>query len=183
MLAIPSASDGSADGSHAHTCARAHTRTHAHTHTHTRAHTRRALCSKLENFSALRRGDGAGQAVELLNPATAEFEVCRTTLLPAALKTLGSNKDAPLPVKLFECSDVILIDGSQEVRTMARACGAFAHTLFCTRCDATRFTPQHRTQSHTVTHTHAQYTPQAGTRSERRLVAVAVRTHMRIPEH
>lgn len=38
-------------------------------------------------------------------------QVCRTTLLPAALKTLGANKDAPLPIKLFEVSDVILPGG------------------------------------------------------------------------
>ena len=29
-------------------------------------------------------------------------QVCRTTLLSAALKTLGANKDVPLPIKLFE---------------------------------------------------------------------------------
>lgn len=31
----------------------------------------------------------------------------------ALLKTLGHNKDAPLPLKLFEISDVILIDKSR----------------------------------------------------------------------
>ncbi len=50
--------------------------------------------------------------MEIGNPATLEFEVCRTTLLPAALKTLGANKDAPLPIKLFEVSDVILPDST-----------------------------------------------------------------------
>ncbi len=36
----------------------------------------RALCSKAENSSALRRGEGApGDAVEIGNPATLEFEV------------------------------------------------------------------------------------------------------------
>eukprot|EP00199_Chlamydomonas_sp_CCMP681_P001430 CAMPEP_0119113428 /NCGR_PEP_ID=MMETSP1180-20130426/43881_1 /TAXON_ID=3052 ORGANISM="Chlamydomonas cf sp, Strain CCMP681" /NCGR_SAMPLE_ID=MMETSP1180 /ASSEMBLY_ACC=CAM_ASM_000741 /LENGTH=613 /DNA_ID=CAMNT_0007101485 /DNA_START=181 /DNA_END=2022 /DNA_ORIENTATION=+ len=75
-----------------------------------------ALCSKAENFTFLRRGPGApGEAVEIGNPATAEFEVCRTTLLPAALKTLGANKDAPLPIKLFEVSDVVLPDASKAV--------------------------------------------------------------------
>lgn len=72
-----------------------------------------ALCSKAENFAHLRRPEG--DAVEIGNPATAEFEVCRTTLLPAALKTLGANKDAPLPIKLFEVSDVVLVDGAKDV--------------------------------------------------------------------
>lgn len=31
-----------------------------------------------------------------------------------ALKTLGANKDAPLPVRLFEASDVILLDERSE---------------------------------------------------------------------
>ena len=31
-----------------------------------------------------------------------------------ALKTLGANKDAPLPVRLFEASDVILLDDRSE---------------------------------------------------------------------
>ena len=62
----------------------------------------RALCSKAENFDFLRRADDGNTAVEVGNPATFEFEVCRSTLLPSALKTLGANKDAALPVKLFE---------------------------------------------------------------------------------
>lgn len=53
--------------------------------------------------------------MDLSNPATADFEVCRTNLLASALKTLGANKDTPLPVRLFEISDVVLIDGSKEV--------------------------------------------------------------------
>jgi phenylalanyl-tRNA synthetase beta chain len=49
----------------------------------------------------MRQPEDSG-AVAIGNPATAEFEVCRTTLLPSALKTLGANKEQPLPIKLFE---------------------------------------------------------------------------------
>ena len=42
-------------------------------------------------------------------------QVCRTTLLPGALKTLGANKENALPIKLFEISDVILLSSSKEV--------------------------------------------------------------------
>lgn len=42
--------------------------------------------------------------------ASGTVQVARTSLLPSALKTLASNKDAPLPLRLFEVSDVILLD-------------------------------------------------------------------------
>lgn len=48
-----------------------------------------ALCSRKEIFDDIRRKDD-GSAVSIGNPATAEFEVCRTTLLPGMLKTLGA---------------------------------------------------------------------------------------------
>jgi hypothetical protein len=164
-----------------------------------------ALCSRAENFAHVGRRDDGATAVSISNPATAEFEVCRTSLLPGgeraiplqlarcrarvahsaseyaarrrmpccpswlalclalcramdvshslgsrqqpllqpltegfssyeiftitmgdacplrgwcagpgALKTLGANKDAPLPIKLFEVSDVILLDEAAE---------------------------------------------------------------------
>jgi phenylalanyl-tRNA synthetase beta chain len=57
---------------------------------------------------------GAG-AVAVGNPQTAEFEVCRTTLLPSALKTISANKHEPLPIRLFEISDVVLPDASKDV--------------------------------------------------------------------
>ena len=134
--------------------------------------------------AAVQHDDG-DTAVCIGNPATAEFEVCRTSLLPGALKTLGgrggisarmgiadgsteartwractpalllalpalatsllatpptqcccdscvragSNRDAPLPVKLFEVSDVILLTGS-------KGCGAAnCRRLVAVLCD------------------------------------------------
>eukprot|EP00892_Ulva_mutabilis_P000903 jgi/Ulvmu1/10813/UM069_0049.1 len=72
-----------------------------------------ALCSHAENFANLRREDDG--AVRLSNPATVEFQVARTKLLPSALKTLAANRDAPLPVQLFEISDVVLLDPAKDV--------------------------------------------------------------------
>ena len=46
-----------------------------------------ALCSHAENFSHLQHQDDGASAVSLSNPATAEFEVCRTSLLPGASHT------------------------------------------------------------------------------------------------
>ena len=44
-----------------------------------------ALCSRAENYNNLRRPDDGASAVAIGNPATAEFQVCRTTLLAGAL--------------------------------------------------------------------------------------------------
>lgn len=51
-------------------------------------------------------------AVHISNPKTLEFQVCRTTLLPGLLKTIAANKKMPLPIKVFEISDVVLKDDS-----------------------------------------------------------------------
>lgn len=47
-----------------------------------------ALCSHEENFNKLQRKDDGATAVSIGNPATAEFEVCRTSLLPGVPKAL-----------------------------------------------------------------------------------------------
>jgi len=87
-----------------------------------------ALCSKMENFDLLRRKDDGSQAVSIGNPATAEFEIVRTDLLPAALKTLGANTDAPLPLRLFEISDVMRLTDEREVgaKNQRRLVAAYA---------------------------------------------------------
>lgn len=74
-----------------------------------------ALCSHAEVFDHLRRKDTGETAVCIGNPATAEFEVCRTTLLSGVLKTISANRDAPLPIKLFEISDVMLLSKEADV--------------------------------------------------------------------
>ena len=45
-----------------------------------------ALLSQAENFGHLQRQDDGATAVSIGNPATAEFEVCRTSLLPGAFR-------------------------------------------------------------------------------------------------
>lgn len=63
-------------------------------------------------------------AVHIGNPKTAEFQIARTSLLPGLLKTLAANKKMPLPLKLFEISDVVLKDDEAEVgaRNERRVC-------------------------------------------------------------
>lgn len=60
-------------------------------------------------------------AVHISNPKTLEFQVCRTTLLPGILKTIAANKKMPLPLKIFEISDVVLKDSNTGWYTLIRA--------------------------------------------------------------
>lgn len=59
-------------------------------------------------------------AVHISNPKTLEFQVCRTTLLSGILKTIAANKKMPLPIKIFEVSDVVLKDSSAGLRLEVR---------------------------------------------------------------
>lgn len=73
------------------------------------------LCSHEENFKMVNRKDDGNTAVIVGNPRTADFEVVRSSLLPGMLKTMGSNKDAPRPLKLFEVSDIVRLDSKADV--------------------------------------------------------------------
>uniref|UniRef100_A0A8R1DEU9 Phenylalanine--tRNA ligase beta subunit n=1 Tax=Caenorhabditis japonica TaxID=281687 RepID=A0A8R1DEU9_CAEJA len=74
-----------------------------------------ALCSRDDISVKLCQPDALKQAVHIGNPKTLEFQVARTSLLPGLLKTLASNRDMPLPLKLFELQDVIIKDESSDV--------------------------------------------------------------------
>ena len=50
-----------------------------------------ALCSRAENFGYLRQPDSSTAAVSIGNPATTEFEVCRTQLLTGQSCRLSSR--------------------------------------------------------------------------------------------
>ena len=43
------------------------------------------------------------------------FEIVRASLLPGILKTLEHNKALSKPIKLFEISDVVLLDDTSDV--------------------------------------------------------------------
>ncbi|KAJ0408027.1 hypothetical protein P43SY_000231 [Pythium insidiosum] len=91
------------------------------------------LCSHDENFAFLNREDDGNSAVVLSNPATIEFEVVRTSLLPGVLKTIQNNKSMSVKegLKLFEISDVVLLDDTTDVgaRNSRRICASYTgHT-------------------------------------------------------
>lgn len=66
------------------------------------------LSSHDENFKFLRQKDDETTAVKLENPKTFEYQVVRTTLIPGLLKTIKENRKHSLPIKVFECGDIVL---------------------------------------------------------------------------
>jgi len=74
-----------------------------------------SLCSREDVSSKLKKEIKDIPAVHIANPKTLEFQVARTSLLPGLLKTIQANRKMPLPLKLFEISDVVLKDGGTEV--------------------------------------------------------------------
>jgi len=73
-----------------------------------------SLCSRKENFEMLNLKDD-NNCVTIDNPQNLSFQVCRTSLYPGLLKTLKNSKKLPLPLSIFEVSDIVVLDSSQEV--------------------------------------------------------------------
>ena len=73
-----------------------------------------SLCSR-DDVSGKLRQEMPDNAVHIANPKTLEFQIARTTLLPGLLKTVQANLKMPLPMKLFEISDVVLKDRVKDV--------------------------------------------------------------------
>lgn len=74
-----------------------------------------SLCSRDDVSTKLRKSIENVPAVHIGNPKTQDFQVARTNLLSGLLKTVQANRKMPLPLKLFEISDVVLKDLSTEV--------------------------------------------------------------------
>lgn len=74
------------------------------------------LCSHDENYAWLNQPNDRGECVRLQNPKTAEYQIVRTSLIPGLLKTVRENKKHSVPMKIFECSDVVFQDMSAERR-------------------------------------------------------------------
>ncbi|XP_076000544.1 phenylalanine--tRNA ligase beta subunit [Genypterus blacodes] len=86
-----------------------------------------ALCSQEDIADKLGKKIAETGAAHIANPKTAEFQVARTTLLPGLLKTIAANRKMPLPLKLFEVSDVVLKDETKDVgaRNSRRFCAVY----------------------------------------------------------
>ncbi|KAK1162476.1 phenylalanine--tRNA ligase beta subunit-like [Acipenser oxyrinchus oxyrinchus] len=86
-----------------------------------------ALCSQEDIAEKLNKDISSTKAAHIANPKTAEFQVARTTLLAGLLKTVAANRKMPLPLKLFEISDVVLKDETRDVgaRNNRRLCAVY----------------------------------------------------------
>lgn len=60
----------------------------------------------------LRKSFDTEHTVCISNPKTLEFQVARTNLLSGLLKTISANKKMPLPMRLFEVTDVVFKDST-----------------------------------------------------------------------
>jgi phenylalanyl-tRNA synthetase beta chain len=65
----------------------------------------------------MNRKDDSTQVIKLANPKSLEYQVVRTSLLPGLLKTIRENKAHPLPIKVFETSDIAIKDSTMERQT------------------------------------------------------------------
>ncbi|XP_041479913.1 phenylalanine--tRNA ligase beta subunit-like [Lytechinus variegatus] len=74
-----------------------------------------ALCSRDDIADKVQVDLAKTKAVHISNPKTAEFQVARTALLPGVLKTISCNRKMPLPIKVFEISDVVLQNPEKDV--------------------------------------------------------------------
>eukprot|EP00667_Euglena_gracilis_P007906 EG_transcript_7994 len=76
-----------------------------------------SLASYDDCFTKLRKEVDRTLAVSIANPQTLEFQMCRLSLLPGLLKSVCASIATPVPIKLFEVSDVVLQDGSRDTGT------------------------------------------------------------------
>lgn len=73
-----------------------------------------SLCSREDISDKLQKKLESSGAVHIANPKALEFQVVRTTLLPGLLKTINANRNLPLPIKLFEISDIVMLHSSSD---------------------------------------------------------------------
>jgi phenylalanyl-tRNA synthetase beta chain len=70
-----------------------------------------------------------GNVVEILNPTSSEYNVCRAWLLPNLLKVLSSNKHVEYPQKIFEVGEVVVFDDQSPtgVRNIRKLAGVISY--------------------------------------------------------
>jgi len=82
-----------------------------------------ALTNPHTNFELMR---ASGEAATIANPISEEYTILRTWLLPCLMAVLRANRRHPLPQRVFEVGDVVLLDestetGAKNVRRVAAA--------------------------------------------------------------
>ncbi len=87
-----------------------------------------ALLSHKDMFTNLLQETKDEKTVQILYSKTKEFEYVRSSLIPCILKSIEGNKANQLPFRLFEISDVVLIDKNDETGAANRRKLCFAYT-------------------------------------------------------
>ncbi len=83
------------------------------------------LTNEDNNFKKMRV---SGEAVEILNPVSAEYTICRTWALPSLLKVLTANKHVEYPQRVFEVGEVIFLgDTETNTKTIRKLAGVISH--------------------------------------------------------
>jgi len=85
------------------------------------------LTNEVIHYKNMRRN--AGKMVRLANPVSVEYSIARENLLPSLMKNLADNKHESYPQRIFEVSDMILVNERAETRTERRlhVAGVTAH--------------------------------------------------------
>jgi len=81
------------------------------------------LTNPYTNFELMRT---SGEAATIANPISEEYTILRTWLLPCLMAVLRANRRHPLPQRVFEVGDVVLLEegaemGAKNVRRVAAA--------------------------------------------------------------
>ena len=78
------------------------------------------LTNPRKNFELMRTG---GEAAEIANPVSEEYTIVRNSLLPCLLSVLRANRRNPLPQRVFEVGDLVVLDEGAETgaRNVRRA--------------------------------------------------------------
>jgi len=76
------------------------------------------LANEVDHYQKMRRK--AGKMIVLANPVSTEYSIVRSNLLPCLVRNLADNKHQAYPQRMFEVSDVIIIDEKAETRTERR---------------------------------------------------------------
>ncbi|MDH5450456.1 MAG: phenylalanine--tRNA ligase subunit beta [Candidatus Bathyarchaeota archaeon] len=61
-----------------------------------------------------------GRVVRLANPVSTEYSIIRVNLLPGLLENLSGNRHESYPQRVFEVSDVVVVDEKAETRSERR---------------------------------------------------------------
>ncbi len=81
------------------------------------------LTNPRTNFELMR---ARGEAAEIANPVSEEYTLIRNSLLPCLLSVLRANRRNPLPQRVFEVGDIVVLDEGAETgaRNVRRAAAA-----------------------------------------------------------